>query len=884
MRLALVLALSLCAAAAAAAPGPTIDPKIRRAIETGLDGPPPGAAPGRRGDTTAARRRRAGTAAVLLELKAPADPTALARLRTAGVRLREVAGRTLHYRQFVPAILDRAALARLATSTDVTRVSLVGARGPLPLDHSAELIGLDAARGARPALDLLTGQGIVVADLDTNIDVFHPVFFRADAGAYDWLDVDGDGVFTPGVDAIDLDHNGRADPGEVGRLLSAATLYMFTGRPAAARPPGFDPSVDWIYLDENGTGERDFGADAGFDDNTPAFGEPLFVPDDLDRSGVIERGERFFRLGTSKIRKLYVTLAPYVDFEHGYVRGVDLSAAEVNHTDGLYGYSDGLHATGVASIIAGDVALAGRRWVGMAPDVELVMGWEMAMPIATTVWALGEQPDVTLFEMSPWTGYVLDGSDALSRLLDEATATDQVTHTCPVGDQAGARKHAQATVPAQGTVTLPVEIPSSLGRFSYVDVSLNVRGASAPGLTVAVQEPGGQTHDLAAPPGLLSTGAFYWPTNETSDRGTRFIDVSLYTETPLLTPIPTGTWHLVLAGGAAGSATVDAYVSDDLSGFDEGAAFTSAEMTDLSTIGIPSTADHCIAVAAHTGHASSASEPWFYNYPPGGVGEVRDYSPWGPRIDGVTKPDIAGPDNPFAAAPHDQLWGYGSGVVPHGAFWPFGGTSGSAPHVTGVAALLAQTGVRGDAARDAIRAGAIVDAVTGAVPNDRYGWGRLSAAAALGAAADGAPPTLTLVPATAAVRTGEPVTLTPTAADPDGAAASLEVKWDDDYDGTWDAPYGPLAPRVVTSAAPALRPFKARVRDATGRFAEAVAWITWTDTPPPPDGGRDAGAADGPASPAAGDCSCRAAGAGRAAGPSALAVVALGLLARRRHR
>jgi hypothetical protein len=866
MRIApLALLLAPALAAAAPRPVPVIDPQIARALATGLVHRPAGAP----------LWRAARTAPVVIELRAPADPLALARLVRAGVRLHTAEGRTVYFQRFVPARVDAAALGALAALDHVARVSLLPPRGPVPLDHSAELIGLEGARGARPALDRLTGAGVVVADLDTNADVFHPMFFRADAGAYDWIDVDGNGVFTPGVDAIDLDRNGRTDPGEVAVWLEADTRDTWSGEHVAARLDTFDPSVDWVYLDENGNGQRDFGAAAGFDDTTPAFGEPLFVPDDADRSGAIEPGERFFRLGTSKFRKIWVKLENWATYDHVFVRGVDLSAAPLDYTHGLYGYSDALHASGVLSIVAGDVPLAGRRWVGMAPDAEIVLGFELEVPVTTAAWALGENPDVALYELSPWTGYPLDGSDPLSELIDAAT---EVTHTCPVGDQAGAGKHAQATVAPGAGAALPLTVPASLGAVSYIELSLNLRGDGAAGVTATLTEPGGATHDLLGAYGTLASGAAYYPTVTTSDRDTRFVDVILYTDDPTARPIAAGGWSVALTGDAAASATVDAYVTDDRSGFGAGVAFTGAAATDLSTLGVPSTADHCIAVAAHTGHEGTPQEPWFYPFPPDGAGEVRDYSPWGPRIDGAAKPDIAAPDNPWVAAPHDQMWGTSDLVVPHGAVWPFGGTSGAAPHVTGVAALLAQTGLHGDAARDAIRAGALVDDVTGAVPNERYGWGRLSAAGALGVAASGAAPALRLTAQPAWPRPGESATLTPVATDADGAAGALEIEWDDGYDGTWDVPYAPLAPRVVTSATAGEQAYKARVRDATGRIGEAVLRVTWTDTPPAQDGGVDG------ATVRTSGGGCRAGGRGTAsAGVALLAIVAV-VVGRRRRR
>jgi len=830
-----------------------LDAKLIRAFRVGVPG-------------TQALQKQLPSLPVVIELNAHVRAEHLAMLRGLGVQVDDAEGRPLTFNRFISAQVTATVAAKLDNLSEVRRVSFVGPRGPVPLDHSASLMALAAARGAAPAQDYLTGAGILIADMDTNVDLFHPTFFRADGGYFDWLDVDGDGVFTAGVDGVDRNHDAFIDPAEVAAWLPARTLYGFSTEEAPARPAHFDPGTDWLYLDENHNGERDYGAGAGYSDADLAFGEPLFVPDDVDQNGVLDLGERVIRLGTSKFRKVFIKLAYATSMRKTLVRGVDLATHQVNVTEGrTYGYADALHATGVLSIVAGDVPLVGRRWVGIAPDAELLLSWEDGLATAGTTWAVNEQAQVFLYEMCPWTGYVMDGSDVLSRIIDTAAEQQLITHTCPVGDQAGARKHASLAVPAAGIGALALDMVDLPGLY-YVEVSLNLQGAGAVNAGATLVEPNGTRHEVGNDVVSLSTGAAVYPARESSDRGTRLIDLIFYSDDLSGAPIPTGGWSIEVHAPIA-AATVDAFVSDNVSGFSQGVAWDAAIATDLSTLGIPSTADHCIAVAAHTGHPYTDIEIWWDPYPPGGSGEVRDYSPWGPRIDGVQKPDVAAPDNPFAAAPHDYPFGYGNTLVPHGAFWPFGGTSGAAPHVTGVAALLAQANVWGDAARDAMRAGAWVDEVTGAVPNERYGYGRLNAAGALGVTATGEPPTVTLQASATRVAPGTQVMLTATAVDPDGPAGALELRWDDGYDGSWDTTYAALAPHAVMMATAGKQGYKARVRDAAGRIAEAVVWVTYVD--PIVEREADTG------------CGCRGA-AGR--GSLVWSLGFIGILAMRRRR
>jgi subtilisin family serine protease len=802
------------APAAGVTPGATIDGKVLRALDRGLVGPSAAVVPGQ--------------AEVLLRLRRPlprspaAAAPVLARLEAAGAALHRAEGHPLYHEDLVPALVTAAALPRLAQLPEVAEISLIPARGPLPLDHSARLLHLAAARGARPAGEWLTGAGVTIADIDTNVDVLHPHFFRADGGYFDWIDTNGDGVLTPGQDAIDLDRDGAAGPKETAQLLRARTTAPFTGEEVGARGAGFDPGLDWLYLDENNNRRRDAGA--GFTDEVPAFGEPLFVPDDINRNGKLDVGERVVRLKTSKFRKVFVRLdSPRLS--RVFTRDEGLSELKAEYTGGkLYGYADGLHATGVLSILAGDVPLVGRRLVGVAPDAELLLGWEASrqspMPVAATTWALREGAQVLLYELAPWTGVALDGTDPLSKLIDSSAQKNQVAHVCPVGNIGGGQKHARLQVPAGGAATAEVRLPARLGAeiVYFVQLSLHIRGGQT--ASVELREPGGTVHRVT--PGsmaTLSTGALLYPSSELTDRGTYLVDVVLYAERPAQAPLPEGTWRVQVAAPSA--VTVDAYVSDNASGFGRGVTLSGA--TDDRTLAAPSVADACTAVGAHTGHPTTEREPWFYGDE--GALEVRGYSARGPRIDGmVQKPDVVAPDNPFAAVPAGQVYGYGDAVIPPGASAPFGGTSGAGPHAAGVAALLWQAGVRGGAIRDALRGGAIAEPVYGSAPNPVAGHGRLSAAGALGRkvpAQAEAPPQVTLIAEPAAVPPGQPVVLRPQIA---GQGGRFEVRWDDGYDGTWDTGWGAAAERQVEKPA-GKQPYRVRVRDQAGLVAEAVVWV-----------------------------------------------------------
>lgn len=413
---------------------------------------------------------------------------AVARLEEQGVRVERAQGEPVSYRQFVVVTGDVTSLARAAAIGDVARILPALPPGLPSLDRSAALLGLAGARGARPSVGELTGEGMVLADVDTLADVFHPDFFRGDAGWFDWIDVDDDGIFQVGVDAVDLNRDGEAQPTEIARLLRAAPVNISSGDEAAGvHVEGFDPSVDWVYLDENADGERNHGSAAGFAEDVPAFGEPLFVADDVNGDGVLSPAERLVRLGSSKFRKVYAKVNyQTLKHDHVYERGVDMSQVPLDITHGLYGYADALHGTGVLSIAAGGVALPSRRWVGMAPDAELVLAFGISNSVtAPVVWALSEEPDVLLHEASVWTSMEMDGSDPWSTLIDTSSANG-VINVCPTGNIGGARKHAVIQLEPAATGEMKFNLPAGT---ESVELTMHARGGTD--VTLGLREPGG---------------------------------------------------------------------------------------------------------------------------------------------------------------------------------------------------------------------------------------------------------------------------------------------------------------------------------------------------------------------------------------------------------
>ncbi|HEY3252073.1 MAG TPA: hypothetical protein VGK25_13265, partial [Ignavibacteria bacterium] len=146
----------------------------------------------------------------------------------------------------------------------------------------------------------LTGKGVVIGDVDSGVDIFHPMFFFADGGDFKWTDVNGDGTLTFGTDGVDLNSNGTIESNEVLRYIELRdnTWGLLPGTDAKK----YNPEYDFIYVDVNGNKRRDFGPDKGFKETDPTYGEQLLISVDDNKNGTIDGGEKLIALKTSKIR------------------------------------------------------------------------------------------------------------------------------------------------------------------------------------------------------------------------------------------------------------------------------------------------------------------------------------------------------------------------------------------------------------------------------------------------------------------------------------------------------------------------------------------------------------------------------------------------------
>jgi subtilisin family serine protease len=708
-----------------------------------------------------------------------------------------------------------------------------------PMAVTSELVGASYAH-RMPDMSF-DGEGVTVADIDSGFDVLHPHLFRADGGYYDWEDANRNGRFDLNEDTLDHDGDGVS---EKLRLIDGVRLQM---RAYENRDGMLQPRYDWVYLDLNGDDRRNAGPAHGFSESDPAYGEPIFVVDDVDEDGVLEVGEKLVRLETSKFRK--VTLGG-----EEYVRGTNLieaAAASVNLRPG--------HGTGVASILAGGQQ-GFHEHIGLAPGVD-ILGYESSnrnsqadptqgrydTPLSAIADAVDEGAALVLHEWTNIVGIAADGSSNLEYAMDQARARG-VLQITPLGNLNLSGKHASRPVEAGGSVELKFNVGEGfpygqqIRPFAVVYISLFWRNSDAP--TIKLVSPDGSEITVVLDRQLRTLGqASLYGSYQTTFRGTRQAAIMLWRADR--TSLAMGDWTIRMQGFSH-SDEVTARVSDSYSGWSKGVAWLNPTR-DHGTMVFPSSADSAFGVAAFGGRHSmsfggESSEP----------GELRGYSGRGPRIDGARGVDIAAPDDPYAA------FGITSEYVQQGYqrgwFRVFGGTSGAGPHVAASVALIKQQHpdwtpeqIESRLQQTARNTALLPD--YGAYPNTHWGYGKLDVYNALYGIARPEPDNQAPVAALeAALRPTSVVFDASASADPDGDA--VEYRFDFDYDGRWDTEWlaEPSATAELSVYDEEKSSARVAVRDSSGLRSGALVALDLTEIPEPAgdvgNSERDAGSGD----------------------------------------
>lgn len=745
-----------------------------------------------------ARNITANGLAVSIRLASPATLERVADLERAGCSVdRLPSGDVANVGTVMSAFCRWEALWNLAARDWVKRVEpMTAGLTPALLPSSTTDREVEATQLREVATGIHGGQGVVIADIDSGFDPFHPFLFRADGGAYPWIDANNNGFFDPGTDSVDFNRNGKADTGERLLTLKAPITDLVNGS-VYNSDGAFVAGVDWLFQDENGDGARNQGSEPPYGDLKDTFGEQLYVADDVNENGALDIGERVIRLKTPKI-KAALGWAPGQPFATApsvtYRRGINLSKLLAS-----YPQADlAMHGTLIAGTLVGGSPHF-SRYSGVAPEAELVIAsYNNTNLIAALAWARREGAQIVNWERANWVDDFLDGSTNLEQACDQASAQG-VLQVVAAGNLGGTRKHRQASH-AQGTRSVPLTIPPNLTRsttFSFL-----WREAPADQLSFTL-EINGMKVSMAAPSGSASAGddTVMWA-SATSTRETHLRSVRISAPTGTLLA---GQTVSILVENTGATVELNSYVSDPTSGWAQG-VFWPEDATDRSTLCSPSTADTALAIGSYRiDHPAAGSSK----------GALAAYSAQGPRIDGLRSIDLVAPDDHIASVrltPELGEMAIGSG------------TSNAAPMVTAVAALLkAMTpSATTPELRERLRTHAGREPEMGTLPNDQWGAGKVRAhqAANLGEPINSSPP----VARGSATLWGNRLELDAQAStDPEGEL--LSYQWDVDYDGTLEGQPSTAAQSTLETPHTSGEWVKLVVTDPHGRIGRTLVRI-----------------------------------------------------------
>lgn len=543
----------------------------------------------------------------------------------------------------------------------------------------------------------LTGKGVIIGDVDSGIDIFHPMFFFADGGDFKFIDVDGDGKLTPGTDGIDKNGNGSIDNDEVIRYQEIRDNTWGMLSTMGQSPNKYNPEFDFLYIDVNGNKKRDFGPKAGFSESDPTYGEQYFIAIDANKNGVIEAGETLTALKTSKVRA--------VRQRDDVIRrrGVDLIMTEEDKNG---------HGTGVAGLIVGG-HYGVQKIHGIAPDAEIIVSsirYDYTPRFVRNFTDLvgflkDEKVNILLFEDGEWMWEFMDGSSPEEEMVNQM-ARDGVTIIGGAGNMSGGNMVLIDKLKAGKEVTYTASCSGKpdedVTKNDGVFFSFLWRDAAS-NLKFEIETPDGKsTGELTEGSGILKTGQYkIFYSREVSPKGTVMMKFGASTQD---SDIVRGKFKIKVTSDK--DQEIRGYVVDVTQSWSGNARWINSNaITDESNICFPSTADSCMAIGAFVYNVG-----WMDV-----VGDLASYSSKGYNITGKLGVDITGPGHSTFSTEKNN------------SYQIFSGTSSAAPHVVGTAALLLQYDptLTHEQVRKIILNSAKKDNFTGNVPNADWGYGKL---------------------------------------------------------------------------------------------------------------------------------------------------------------
>jgi len=444
----------------------------------------------------------------------------------------------------------------------------------------------------------------------------------------------------------------------------------------------------------------------------------------------------------------------------GFAYGSEWTKSQMDNTPGSVRHQDtNGHGTSVAGVLIGNGSETGcsqpaYRYVGMAPKAEFI---EVATNFSDAgiidgvnyifqkAAALGKDCVVNL-SLGGQAG-PHDGSDAFGMAISALTGPGKIVVASAGNDQED-KIHGKLTTTSTtlGVDNIRFNVPAYTKNAGAGNDYILIAGWYDPTASVSIQVKGPLAADTLscgfgawAQRSTGTTGFTIYIANQNASEGfggtakARQFEIEIWDGSTGQMP-RAGNWtiNVVSNGSASLGKRVDTWIYASQLGSAGVVPSTTIGLDNTTLVGQPADADSIFAVAAHVTKPSwySCGDAATYTFT--GVltmNAIASFSCVGPRRDGVLKPEISAPGFGVATT-HSSFAGSLAGTgwdVDDGVHEITAGTSFSAPHVAGAAALFLQAnpGASPSKVKLAFQAHARTDGYTGAVPNSTWGYGKL---------------------------------------------------------------------------------------------------------------------------------------------------------------
>lgn len=507
------------------------------------------------------------------------------------------------------------------------------------------------------------------------------------------------------------------------------------------------PEVDYPTLDLSNPETGVNLLHAGFIKNTPYRGRGAIV-------AVFDTGIDWKHLDfrdpndTTKSRILFIwdqTIAPQAGESPppGFSYGVEYTKQQIE--DELDGTPVGFvrqqdtngHGTHVAGTAAGNGLAFGNKYVGVAPEADLIVvkGGNASFSRDNQINAISYlqskgtllgKPIVLNMSIGGHSG-PHDGTLATEIAVDNFVSTPGRVVAISAGNEGGSNIHLGGSIAAGGTFTTTITVPTYTPNSGTTNdrFALDIWFNGNPSVTVSLVSPSQVTYSEGTTATTNTDGQVIISNAQDATNFDRRVTVEVR-DGDATRPPASGTWTLNLSSPVG--TTFDGWVTSSTVGT---ASVVVSGANNQKTVAMPGTAQGAITVASYVTKWSwptNTSQNFTYSNSFDGTANISSFSSIGPTRDGRQKPEIAAPGQGIAAALSSTATPSSTRVQPGNRHHLIQGTSMASPHVAGTAAVLlaAFPTLTATQVKSLLTSTATVDAMTGSVPNFTWGYGKMN--------------------------------------------------------------------------------------------------------------------------------------------------------------